>query len=81
MKPDVAAIQSTVDKLGKSIRAFPRNPNPRKVHKLRTRVHRFQSQERTLPLVAKDHRPGLEKALRKIRKKAGKVRDFDVFAS
>src|SRR5262249_55243369 len=67
-------------KLRKSLKRATRGLTPEDVHKLRTRVRRF------LSLSGSDSLPSLAgarlgKALKRIRKRAGRVRDMDVLTS
>jgi CHAD domain-containing protein len=73
-------LQADLRKLRKSLRLAPKRLTPEEVHKLRTRARRLLSlsDSNSLPLLAKAN---LKKALKRIRKRAGRVRDMDVLTS
>jgi len=73
-------LQTDLRKLRKSLRRACKRLTPEDVHKLRTRVRRFLSlsDSDSLPSLAKAN---LKKALKRIRKRAGRVRDMDVLTS
>src|SRR5215467_13952072 len=73
-------LQADLQKLRKSLQGASKDLTPEDVHKLRTRVRRFLSlsDSNSLPSLAEAN---LGKALKRIRKRAGRVRDMDVLTS
>jgi CHAD domain-containing protein len=73
-------IQTNLRKLRKSLKSAPKRLTPEDVHKLRTRARRVVSlsDAHSLPTLNKAK---LAKPLRRIRKKAGRVRDMDVLTA
>jgi len=71
-------LQADLRKLRKSLRRACKRLTPEEVHKLRTRVRRFLSLSDSDSLPS---RANLKKALKRIRKRAGRVRDMDVLTS
>ena len=68
-------------KLRKQLRKFPREPEPERVHKLRTRLRRVETALETLAPDCDCERKQVLKALARIRKRAGKARDLDVLTA
>jgi CHAD domain-containing protein len=54
---------------------FPKRPSPEQVHNLRTRTRRIEA----LTLTSRRNERPLLQELAPVRRKAGKVRDMDVF--
>jgi len=73
-------LQADLQKLRKSLQGASKDLTPEDVHKLRTRVRRFLSlsDSNSLPSLAEAN---LGKALKRIRKCAGRVRDMDVLTA
>jgi len=73
-------IQASLRKLRKSIKRAPKRLTPEDVHKLRTRARRIAglSDAHSLPALNKAK---LAKPLKRIRKRAGRVRDMDVLTA
>ena len=73
-------LQADLRKLRKSLRRRSKRLTPEDVHRLRTRARRFLSltDSDSLPSLAKAN---LKKALKRIRKRASRVRDMDVLTS
>jgi len=73
-------IQANLRKLRKSLKSAPKRLTPEDVHKLRTRARRIASlsDAHSLPSLNKAK---LAKPLKRIRKKAGRVRDMDVLTA
>jgi CHAD domain-containing protein len=74
-------IRKSVRKLGKALKKARKRPNPEEIHDLRTRARRFESMIEALALDSKANERRLLKRVRRIRKRAGKVRDLDVLTS
>src|SRR5581483_6194286 len=68
----------TIRKLQKFAAKLPRNPSPEKIHKLRTNARKLESTFAALSLDSGNNERRLIKEVRRIRKRAGKVRDLDV---
>jgi CHAD domain-containing protein len=71
-------LVSLPSKLRKSIKQISRDPTPDRVHKLRTRSRRLESALKALSLDSRKNERGLIKAIKPIRRRAGRVRDMDV---
>ena len=67
-------------KLRKSLKALPQAPSAGRVHQLRTRARRFEALVDALVSDTRKNERRLLKAVRPVRKRAGKVRDMDVLA-
>lgn len=78
MAIDVGQIHKPIRKLQKFATRLPRNPSPEKIHKLRTNARKLESTFSALSLDSAKNERRLIKEVRKIRKRAGKVRDLDV---
>lgn len=81
MPLDARELHRRINKLRKSLKNFPKNPRVDEVHDLRTRTRRVESILHGLKLDLPSNQATLLKELRPIRKRAGKVRDMDVFTS
>jgi CHAD domain-containing protein len=80
MAVDQQQLEAPFKKLQKRLRKFPREPLPEMVHKLRTRTRLVETALETLaPDGRCDQR--LLKRLKRVRKRAGKVRDMDVLSA
>jgi CHAD domain-containing protein len=80
MAVDQQALEAPFRKLRKRLKKFPQEPLPDVVHKLRTRTRRVEAALETLaPNSRCDQR--LLKGLKRVRKRAGKVRDMDVLTA
>ena len=73
-----AKLQKPLRKLRKMLNKIPRKPAPEQVHDLRTLMRRIEAMFRALMIESKRNQKRLLKALKPVRKKAGKVRDMDV---
>jgi CHAD domain-containing protein len=78
---DLSTVQNNAKKLRKTLRKFADPPSPDAVHKLRTRIRQFESAVQTFGNGFEQAETKGLKEMEKIRKKAGKVRDLDVFTS
>ena len=74
-------LDKRVKKLRKSLKGMRKNPGVEEVHDLRTRTRRVESILHALELDASGNEGRLLRGLKKLRKRAGKVRDMDVFTS
>jgi CHAD domain-containing protein len=75
-----AEIQTDLRKLRKSLKCVPKRLSPEDVHKLRTRARRVVSLASAHSLPSLD-KAKLAKPLKRIRKRAGRVRDMDVLTA
>ena len=75
-----AEIQDSLRKLRRSLKRAPKRTTPEDVHKLRSRARRVVSlsDAHSLPALNKAN---LAKPLKRIRKRAGRVRDMDVLTA
>jgi CHAD domain-containing protein len=78
MSLDPNRIQKTVRKLTKLVKKAPKRPTPDQVHDLRTHTRRFEATAQALRLDSKRNERRVLRALARLRKRAGKVRDMDV---
>lgn len=74
-------IEKDVRKLRNLVTKLPRNPTPEEIHRLRTRVRRFEVELQASGLDAQRKEKWLLKQFACIRKRAGKVRDMDVLTA
>jgi CHAD domain-containing protein len=79
MSLDNDRIQKSIRRVSKFLAAAPKNPTPEKVHDLRTSARRLEASVEALGLGAKRREKRLLRDLGQVRKRAGKVRDMDVF--
>lgn len=81
MALDADRIRKTARKLRKFMKKAPKRPTPEQVHDLRTNIRRFEAASEALnPEPGRKDRRVL-RDLRRIRKRAGKVRDMDVLTA
>ena len=78
MALDSERIQKNVQKLRKILKKAPKRPTPGEIHELRTRIRRFETTVEALALSSKRNERALLRRLKRIRKRAGKIRDMDV---
>src|ERR1700680_1478992 len=79
MPLDPAKLQEPLRKLRKLMKHFPKRPSPERVHNLRTRTRRIEAMLEALTLTSRRNERPLLQELVPGRRKAGKVRDMDVF--
>ncbi|MGH9516081.1 MAG: CHAD domain-containing protein [Terriglobales bacterium] len=78
MAIDAEKIHKSVRKLRKVATKLSKEPSPEKVHKLRTTARKLEAIFSALSLDSQKNERRLVRKLRRIRKRAGKVRDLDV---
>jgi CHAD domain-containing protein len=78
MSLDAKRIHKPIRKLRKFFKKAPRRPTIDEVHDLRTNSRRFETEIDAFGLSSKRNERRLLRHLRKIRKRAGKIRDLDV---
>src|SRR3954454_2659894 len=81
MALDPARIHRTIRKLRKLLQKPFRRPGADDVHEWRTHTRRFEDALEVLDLDSRRNERPLRRALRRLRKRAGKVRDMDVLTS
>jgi CHAD domain-containing protein len=74
-------VRASIHKLRKSVKKCAKRLAPDDVHKLRTRIRRFESFDSALSLSSNGKSKRLLRPLKHLRKKAGRVRDMDVLTS
>ena len=74
----VEKIDKSLRKVRKFTAKLPKNPSPNTIHKLRTNARKLEAIFDALLLDSRKNERQLTKTLRRIRKRAGKVRDLDV---
>jgi len=80
MPIDQARIQKALRQLGKFAARVPKDPSPEAVHELRSSARRLLATFGALSLDSKSNERLLLKRVRKIHRRAGKVRDLDVLS-
>lgn len=78
MAIDNARIQKSISRLRKFAKKVPKDPSPAEVHKLRTNARKLEAAFGALSLDSNKNERQLLKEVKKIRKRAGRVRDLDV---
>jgi CHAD domain-containing protein len=78
---DADRIGKTSRKLRKLMKKAPKRPTPDQVHALRTNIRRLEAASETLGPNPSRRERRLLRDLRRIRKRAGKVRDMDVLTA
>jgi CHAD domain-containing protein len=81
MSLDPDQIQKSIRKLRKLIKKAPKRPSLDQVHDLRTHARRFEAAAEALRLDSKRNERRALRALVRLRKRAGKVRDMDVLTA
>jgi CHAD domain-containing protein len=81
MALDADRIGKTSRKLRKLMKKAPKRPTPDQVHALRTNIRRLEAASETLGPKPSRRERCLLRDLRRIRKRAGKVRDMDVLTA
>jgi CHAD domain-containing protein len=78
MPLDLVRIQKSVRKLKKFVKKAPTQPTPEQVHDLRTNARKLESTLHALSLDSNDTERRLLKSIKRVRRRAGRVRDMDV---
>ena len=78
MAIDYERIQKSIRKLKKFVKQSPKQPSPEEIHTLRTNGRKLEAMLSALALDSQRNERRLLQAVRKVRKRAGKVRDLDV---
>jgi CHAD domain-containing protein len=78
MAIDAEKIHKSLRKVRKLAVKLPKDPSPEEVHKLRTSARKLEAIFSALALDSQKNERQLIKEVRRIRKRAGKVRDLDV---
>ena len=81
MPLDADRIQKPVRKLGKLLKKLPKQPAPEQIHDLRTRARRLEATLEALGLESRANERQMLRKLKRIRRRAGKIRDMDVLTS
>src|SRR5882762_5702393 len=81
MSLDPNRIQKSIRKLRKLVKRSPKRPTPDQVHDFRTHARRFEAAAQALHLDSKRNERRVLRALARLRKRAGKVRDMDVLTA
>ena len=81
MPVDVDRIQKSVRKVRKFVKKAPTQPTPEQVHDLRTNTRKLESALHALSLDSNGNEQRLLKSVKRIRKRAGKIRDMDVLTA
>jgi CHAD domain-containing protein len=75
---DLGTVRKDIRTLRKFLKKSPKHATPEEVHSLRTDTRRFEAAMQALALDSDDNERRLLRALAKLRRRAGKVRDLDV---
>jgi CHAD domain-containing protein len=78
MPLDADRVQKPVRKLRKLLKGFPKQPAPEQIHDFRTRAQRLQATVAALGLESKGNERRMLRKLKRLRRRAGKIRDMDV---
>jgi len=81
MPVNVDRIQKSVRKIRKFVKKAPTQPTPEQVHDLRTNTRKLESALHALSLDSNRNEQRLLKSVKRIRKRAGKIRDMDVLTA
>jgi CHAD domain-containing protein len=81
MAIDAAKIHKSVRRLRKATAKLSKEPSPEIIHKLRTSALKLEAIFGTLSLDSQKNERRLIQELRRIRKRAGKLRDIDVLTA
>ncbi len=81
MPVDVDRIQKSVRKIRKFVKKAPAQPTPEQVHDLRTNTRKLESALHALSLDSNGDEQRLLKSVKRIRRRAGKIRDMDVLTA
>jgi len=81
MPVDVDRIQKSVRKIRKFVKKAPTQPTPEQVHDLRTNTRKLESALHALSLDSNGDEQRLLKSVKRIRRRAGKIRDMDVLTA
>jgi CHAD domain-containing protein len=81
MAIDTSRIRDNIRKLRKALKTTRKSCTPDQVHKLRTRAKTFEASTEAFPFTSKRRLRRIQQALKRIRRKAGDVRDMDVLTS
>lgn len=76
LQPD--HVEKPLKKLRRQLSGFPSNPRPEQVHSLRTHARHLEATVAALVMDEEEPSRRLLKAIKPVRKAAGKVRDMDV---
>ena len=79
MPLDVDRIEKSVRRVTKFLAKAPRDPTPKTIHDLRTSARRLEAAVEAFGVGSKRREKRLLRDLGEVRKRAGKVRDMDVF--
>jgi CHAD domain-containing protein len=78
MPLDLNRIQKSVRKVKKFVKSAPAQPSPKQVHDLRTHARKLESSLHALSLDSSSNERRLLKSIKRVRQRAGKLRDMDV---
>jgi CHAD domain-containing protein len=78
MPLDFVRIQKSVRKLKRFVKKVPTQPAPEQVHDLRTNARKLESALHALSLDSNGTERRLLKSIKRVRRRAGKIRDMDV---
>lgn len=78
MKLQIEQVEKPLRKLRKQLSHFPSNPRPEEVHSLRTHTRKLEATVAAMVIDREKPSRRLVKAIKPVRRAAGKVRDMDV---
>src|SRR5882757_8954750 len=78
MPVDTARIEKPVRKVRKFLKKAPKSPTPDEIHDLRTNTRRLEATIHAFGLDSNGNEQQLLQELRRVHKRAGKIRDMDV---
>jgi CHAD domain-containing protein len=78
MPVDIDRIEKPVRKVRKFLKKSPKRPTPDEIHDLRTSTRRFEATIQAFGLNSNGNEQQLLRELKRVHKRAGKIRDMDV---
>ena len=81
MALDTERLQKSIRQVSKFLKKAPKNSTPEKIHDVRTSTRRLESALDTVEIGKRGLKKRLQKELRRVRKRCGKLRDMDVLTA
>jgi CHAD domain-containing protein len=78
MALDADRVEKSIRRVDRFLKKAPKNPTPEQIHDVRTSTRRLEAALDTLKIGKRGLKKRLERELRRIRKRCGKLRDMDV---
>lgn len=81
MALDTERLQKSIRRVSKFLKKAPKNSTPETIHDVRTSTRRLESALDTVEIGKRSLKKRLQKELRRVRKRCGKLRDMDVLTA